>query len=512
MSRKGEASGEAVERQQAKNAKGSSKPSRGHTALASIDRQVPGLTYLGLGCWIAWNTIGFSGAFWLHDTETSIRSENLMMVHLAACVATLLLFAAFSKRASKIVAKNAFTYAGALVGCVGTLLIVATREAILPNQYLFYAGCILSGAGTTTLFMRAAALFGTLAPHRALYTIALSELFSIMVFFVLNGCPNEVASACFVLLPLLSAFFFSLRSKNVRGETQVLTNEVPIPRKFGILMLSIGLCSTALELIRSYILIGMPPSVSVSSTAIAQFVEIFIMAGIALVVLLARGSRDDFGKLYSIAAGGLTLLIVVVSMFSLRSTAVASMGWIICSCYNMVVWSMLYYLIYQWKANAVRVVALGNAALSGGSLAAAALAIAYQSAQLGDDFMRVVITVIGVAVLVDVLFVFSEKQINSLLLPIDEATEDSGDDGAQLRESGLWSKKCAAVAARCQLSAREAQVMEELSRGRSAQEIADREVLSIYTVRAHTRSIYAKLDVHSKKELVELIKNEQVSQ
>ena len=74
-----------------------------------------------------------------------------------------------------------------------------------------------------------------------------------------------------------------------------------------------------------------------------------------------------------------------------------------------------------------------------------------------------------------------------------------------------WTQKCDAVAKRCQLSAREAEVMAALSRGRSAQEIADREVLSIYTVRAHTRSIYAKLDVHSKKELVDLIRGEEVS-
>lgn len=46
---------------------------------------------------------------------------------------------------------------------------------------------------------------------------------------------------------------------------------------------------------------------------------------------------------------------------------------------------------------------------------------------------------------------------------------------------------------------REGKVFLGLARGRTAQEIADREVVSIYTIRAHTRSIYAKLDVHSKK-------------
>ena len=38
--------------------------------------------------------------------------------------------------------------------------------------------------------------------------------------------------------------------------------------------------------------------------------------------------------------------------------------------------------------------------------------------------------------------------------------------------------------------------------------IADREVVSIYTIRAHTRSIYAKLDVHSKKELTALVQKQ----
>ena len=42
----------------------------------------------------------------------------------------------------------------------------------------------------------------------------------------------------------------------------------------------------------------------------------------------------------------------------------------------------------------------------------------------------------------------------------------------------------------------------------TAQEIADREVVSIYTIRAHTRSIYAKLDVHSKKELTALVQKQ----
>ena len=97
---------------------------------------------------------------------------------------------------------------------------------------LFTSGCILSGAGTTMLFLRAAALFGTLAPHRALYRLAECTLFSIAVYFVLNGCPQPIAVAGFVALPLLGAGLFCIRQRDVRGEKQVLSTPVQLTRKF----------------------------------------------------------------------------------------------------------------------------------------------------------------------------------------------------------------------------------------------------------------------------------------
>lgn len=175
----------------------------------------------------------------------------------------------------------------------------------------------------------------------------------------------------------------------------------------------------------------------------------------------------------------------------------------------MVVWAMLYYLVYQWRAGALRIMALGNAALSGGTLVASPLAMAYQASHISDSAMRIIIAVIGLAVLVDVLFVFSEKQINGMLLPVDEGSEDAtaGGGGAQgaAKQPGKWKLACEEVAKGAGLSARETEVFLSLARGRTAQEIAEREVVSIYTVRAHTRSIYAKLDVHSKKELTALV-------
>lgn len=55
------------------------------------------------------------------------------------------------------------------------------------------------------------------------------------------------------------------------------------------------------------------------------------------------------------------------------------------------------------------------------------------------------------------------------------------------------------------LSVREREVVSEYSMGRSARFIADQLLLSEYTIKSHLRRAYAKLDVHSRQELLDLI-------
>lgn len=148
----------------------------------------------------------------------------------------------------------------------------------------------------------------------------------------------------------------------------------------------------------------------------------------------------------------------------------------------------------------------GNAALSGGTALASFTIMALDiTSGTYDDIMRAALIVLGVIVLVDLMFVFSEKQINELLVPLDQPRKAQDTLGIPERQPKQWVLTCEAIAEAQGLSEREREVFVALARGKTAQEIADRDVLSVYTVRAHIRSIYAKLDVHSKKELVEFV-------
>ena len=72
-------------------------------------------------------------------------------------------------------------------------------------------------------------------------------------------------------------------------------------------------------------------------------------------------------------------------------------------------------------------------------------------------------------------------------------------------ESPTIDQRCNAVARRYQLTPREGEVLALLARGRTSPIIQEKLVVSQNTVRTHVRHIYAKLNVHSQQELINLV-------
>ncbi|MEG0027038.1 MAG: helix-turn-helix transcriptional regulator [Raoultibacter sp.] len=68
---------------------------------------------------------------------------------------------------------------------------------------------------------------------------------------------------------------------------------------------------------------------------------------------------------------------------------------------------------------------------------------------------------------------------------------------------------CAQLSCEYGLTERESEVLEYLARGRSCSHIAETLVVSINTIRGHVRNIYAKLDVHKRQELIDLVEARQ---
>ena len=76
----------------------------------------------------------------------------------------------------------------------------------------------------------------------------------------------------------------------------------------------------------------------------------------------------------------------------------------------------------------------------------------------------------------------------------------------------LLSKRMQVIRNRYQLSAREAEVAELVARGNTVAKVAEELVVSENTIRTHMRRLYAKLDIHKKQELLDLLEEVKASE
>lgn len=83
-------------------------------------------------------------------------------------------------------------------------------------------------------------------------------------------------------------------------------------------------------------------------------------------------------------------------------------------------------------------------------------------------------------------------------------TEDAGTAGEDPIE-----RRCLAVARAYGLSPRETDVLVAFAHGRNVAYLAEHLVLSANTIRSHSKTLYAKLGVHSKQELIDLVERQE---
>ena len=121
-----------------------------------------------------------------------------------------------------------------------------------------------------------------------------------------------------------------------------------------------------------------------------------------------------------------------------------------------------------------------------------------------------------VVVLVTVLL-FNEQRVRDLLggigkdgLNVRNVLDRPADEAAlpPTPRAALWAESCRTVGERSGLSEREQEVLRQLADNRTPQDIAEHLYISLHTVRTHTKNIYAKLGVHSRDELIALVRKE----
>lgn len=474
------------------------------TAVTSIGTQVPGLPLVALGLWISWNLVAFTGGCWFDETADTWRVFELANIHLAASVATLLVLFFASERASTFIERPASVLAGGAAASVGAVLICLTSPSLFHNHYAFILGCVLAGAGTTFLFVRSAAWLGALPPRTAFMRICQSAMVGAAGYATLLLAPAGIDKVLFCLLPLVAGLISALHVYD-RAERHMLEPNGHPTAGYRNFLIAVFVFSLAAQYLKG----GVYP-LSRAESHVAFSVSTLLICAVAAVsffVCAASSKQFGFGKIYRPAT--LVIVALLVLMPTLQPITGAETGAAVSIAaqytFNLMVWGMAAYLVFQVRGRALRVFCSTNAALSLGSIAGNFVTSFAASGSISTEGFAILSLIIALAAVTVAAFVFPEQKLEDMLLPVDETAFEK--TIAATDRFAPWKAACSSLAEEHGLSERETEVFTLLARGKTNQQVADMLIISPYTVRAHTRNIYAKLDVHSRGELSDLVSN-----
>jgi DNA-binding CsgD family transcriptional regulator len=130
------------------------------------------------------------------------------------------------------------------------------------------------------------------------------------------------------------------------------------------------------------------------------------------------------------------------------------------------------------------------------------------SGQLGSLAVALPVALFLLLAIVSASFIMTE---DNYPYPDHRAATGALMDGIGLGQSGearnAFRVRCAVVADTYNLSPRQREVMFLLAKGRSADYISEKLVISFHTTNAHVYNIYQKIGIHSRRELMDLVES-----
>lgn len=460
---------------------------------------MPTLKYLGFAFWIAWNLIAFSGSVWFVETDSSFKISNLFVAHLSICFVVLVGFSILQEHLSKFVLKDTFAMTGGCVASIGCVFIIIARPGMLASPYPFFFGCVLTGLGTTLLFVRSAPIYATQNPKSSFIRLCESMIFASAVYFITKSIPDPIDKIVFICIPLFSALL--LNTETPTGESHSILSKKDLP-KTGIrnFLIAVFVFSFSVQILRTA-LIAVPPSQGIKSYDEMLLILLFTcMVFLFWAVSWAR--PFSLALIYLPATLVIVALLIIIPLFSFDPVFGGALTGSSTYGFNILVWSMLSYLAFRSKSNAITIFCSGNALLSAGSVAGTVVSTLLLQSQLQTSLFKGLCALLVLVALATSVLVFPESKLSTLIPSYNVALAQ------QHRKATPWKDACERIGKKYSLSPREQEVLFEISRGRSTQQVSEQLVISPYTTRAHIRHIYRKLDVHSRDELFQVISKE----
>ena len=478
---------------------------------------IPGSTlplrYLGMGIYLAWIYSVQFGSVTSPSPIPGATVEPLFLISNFINALTLIICALNAHRLMAYPKRTILPWIAAIIMCAGTLFMALPSTLLAETQVGGYfatiasvSGAVLTGLGLAVIILIWSQFYAALPMRQVALYYSSSFILATIIHFLIVALEPHVALLITAALPIMSVVCFvgsmnmiklqqTTADSTLRNEANAIAavlerdsnQKWSFPVRPMLLMaaysFTMNFCRTTGGVVNDLTMLG----VSFAALVVLVFAIFFFdrfdvryLFRIALPLMVAGALLQPFLQDSGLLIAGIMLNMSHASFVILTMIVLST----ICSRYGVLaIW--LFGL-----TRAARVIA----SVVGSYLGTSAWATLDQSGiMLITDIVVIVLVAFS-------MFLLNETDLETTwgITPIKTRHET-----ASYRES--LAGRCAQVARKSGLTLREEEILALLAQGKSTPRIQQELCISNGTAKSHIRHIYAKLNVHSRDEVIQLI-------
>lgn len=486
-----------------------------------IDKLIPSATALGFALFLATNACAMWGGvfpFMPHQFQTPETLRIFFEAQSLSCALFYLLTIALTYRFSYLSHKLLLPCTVG-VSFVGWWLIIIALYLPQQAEAIMYTSGILLGigfAGFLMLFMR---IFASLENAEASRTLLLGSIYAAPLYFSLHLFPSVVVA---FLIPLFFLPLFTLSvilGMRPLAQSQMTYHEVPQKSPDAYFKIFSEYHKSMLALSALALCTGITRSTLITDVTSGLIINIWSMSSILIVALIIFVILQKQSVSISVTKSFKIYFPVIMAGFFIlpfiHQSAYLVFGGLLYALYSCTV-----ILMIMQATQGVRERGLSPLFLYGimclavygvhdiGFLAGSVIQQMGESFGVNLPLMPVSffsLFFLAMIYFVTTLRVNPDKTASAQVADKIELASLSTIEQAPIEIKDRISKQCLMLQQTYQLSLREVEVIDLIARGNTVAKIAESLVLSENTVRTHMRRIYAKLGIHKKQELLDLM-------
>lgn len=239
-----------------------------------------------------------------------------------------------------------------------------------------------------------------------------------------------------------------------------------------------------------------------------------VAVSVALLLYVLRDGMRVHFRVLALVPLALATVLMVRAVLAGQSFLANGLPLALFNFFGQLVWVVFAWKGYESKANSLCLFALGLGSMRLGLLLGRGAIEALSNTVGISDSTANLVSIVGlwvlfIGVLAAVAVIVRRQNAETAPFELGEAASgaDAGPqaEGGREDEAGLYERRFAEAVEGAGLTERETEILAMYAGGRSAVRIAEELFLSNYTVKTHLRRCYAKLGIHSRQELLDLV-------